>query len=113
MNRETKKMLPVRDTIQKLATDTAVTSVATKWGMGGGTVAAAYGWLTSNGGAVVIGILVTVLGFVINYIFQRRRDRREEEQREFDRKLALAEEERRQELHEAQLRAIQARCEIQ
>ena len=113
MNRETKEMPPVKDAVQDLATDTVVTSVATKWGMGGGTIAATFGWLTSNGVAVAIGILVTVLGFVVNYIFQRRRDRREVEQKAFDRQLALAEEKRRQELHEAQLRAIHERCNIQ
>lgn len=106
-------MPPVKDTVQDLATDTVVTSVASKWGMGGGTLAATFGWLTSNGAAVVIGILVTVLGFCINYIFQRRRDRREVEQKEFDRMIALAEEKRRQELHEAQLQAIRERCKIQ
>lgn len=106
-------MPPVKDTVHDLATDTVVVSVATKWGMGGGAIATAFGWFTHNGVAVAIGILVTVLGFIVNYIFQRRRDRREEEQKEFDRTLALAEEKRRQELHEAQLRAIQARCENQ
>lgn len=106
-------MTPVRDTVQDLAADTVVTSVATKWGMGGGTIAVTFGWLTSNGLAVAIGILVTVLGFVINYIFQRRRDSREVEQRALDRQLALSEEKRRQELHEAQLRVIHDRCNIQ
>lgn len=105
-------MKPVKDSMQELATDAVVSSVATKYGMGGGALAAAFGWLTNNGVAVAIGILVTVLGFFINYIFQRRRDRREVEQKEFDRQLALAEERRRQELHEAQLRAIQERCSI-
>ena len=113
MNRGTKKMPLVKDAVHDLATDTVVTSAATKWGMGGGTIAATFGWLTSNGVAVAIGILVTVLGFVINYIFQRRRDRREVEQKAFDRQLALAEEKRRQELHEAQLRAIHDKCNIQ
>ena len=94
-------MLPVKDTVQELATDTLVTSVATKWGMGGGTVATALGWLSSNGAAVLIGILITVAGFITNYIFQRRRERREIEQTEFEQRLALTEEKRRQELHEA------------
>lgn len=106
-------MTPVRDTVQDMATDTVVTSVATKWGMGGGTIAATFGWLTSNGLAVAIGILVTVMGFIINYIFQRRRDHREVEQKALDRQLALAEEKRRQELHEAQMRAILEKCNIQ
>lgn len=104
-------MLPIKDTVQEIAVDGTVASVATKWGMGGGTLAAAFGWLTSNGAAVLIGIFVTVLGFIINYIFQRRRDRREAEQAKLSRKLELAEEKRRQELHEVQLLAIRTKID--
>lgn len=104
-------MLPIKNTVHEIAVDGTVASVATKWGMGGGTLAAAFGWLTSNGAAVLIGIFVTVLGFIINYIFQRRRDRREAEQAEFFRELKLAEEKRQQELHEVQLLVIRTRID--
>lgn len=93
------------------STDGLLAITVSKWGMSGGTVAAALGWLTSNGAAVLIGICVTVLGFVINYIFQRRRDRREAEQAKFSRELELAEEKRRQELHEVQLLVIRTKID--
>lgn len=98
---------------QALAVETAFTSTATKWGMGGGTVASIFGWLSSNGAAVVIGILVTVLGFVVNYVFQRRRDKREAELAAFQRELEMAQERRRQEMHEAQLAALRNSCPVE
>jgi 4-hydroxybenzoate polyprenyltransferase len=103
------KPLGNRMSLQDTAVDATVSSIASKWGMGGGTMASIFGWFTSNAAAVLIGILVTVLGFLINYYFQRRRDRRETEQIEFKRELQLAEERRRKELHEAQLAAIRER----
>ncbi len=111
MKRETKDMLPIKDAAQEIVVDGTIASAATKWGMGGGTLAAAFGWLISNGAAVFIGIFITVLGFVVNYIFQRRRDNREKEQAMFSRELDLAEERRRQELHEAQLLSLRSKLE--
>lgn len=100
--------------VQALAVETSFTTAATKWGMGGGTLTTAFGWLASNGAAVFIGIVVTVLGFVVNYVFQRRRDKREAELAEFQRNIELAEERRRQEMHEAQLAALRGeRCLIE
>ena len=58
------------------AVDTAVTSAATKTMTCGG-MTAAYGWVTSNEGIAIIGLVLTIIGFVINLIFQLRRDRRE------------------------------------
>lgn len=89
-----------------------VTSIATRWGMGGGTATSIFGWLTSNGAAVLIGILVTIAGFILNYWFQRRRDKREYEHIQFQQELALAEERRKQEIHQAQLDAIKANCRL-
>lgn len=108
-----KPMPPNLDSPQVVALETAITSAATKWGMGGGTAAAALGWLSSSAGAVFIGVLITILGFIINGIYQRRRDRREAavEKREveeaaFRRGLEMAEEARRVEMHQAQLLSI-------
>lgn len=86
--------------------EAAVTSVATKWGMGGGTATSIFGWLTSNGAAVFIGIVVTIAGFLVNYWFQRRREKREIADMDFQHKLALEEERRKEEMHQAQLAAI-------
>lgn len=103
MNNKQEPMNNIEPHVTSFAVETTFTSAATKWGMGGGTVTAAYGWLTTNGAAVMIGILVTVAGFVVNYIFQRRRDKREAEYAAFQRTLEMAEEKRRNELHQAQL----------
>lgn len=58
--------------------EATVSSIASK-GMGGGTMTSIYGWVTSNEAMVLIGVVVTILGFVMNCIFQFRRDRREQE----------------------------------
>lgn len=88
------------------ALEATVSSVAMKYGMGGGTVAAVLGWLSSSAAAVLIGIVVTVLGFIVNYIFQRRREKREIRHAEFQRQLELSEERRREEWHVAQLEVL-------
>lgn len=56
--------------------EATVSSIASK-GMGGGAGAAIFGWFTSNEGMAFVGVSVTVLGFIVNLIFQLRRDRRE------------------------------------
>ncbi len=93
----------------------AITPTATKWGMVGGTMTTAYGWLSSAGTAVFVGVLVTILGFIISAVYQRRREKREVDQINFNKTLALSEENRRMahearmiELHQAQLNALKA-----
>lgn len=100
--------------VNELALGTLVGSTASKWTMGG-TLATTYGWLTSSGAAVLIGILVTVLGFIINYLYQRRRDAREIQQIAFrqqmeqhDEERKQAEEARRIEFHLAQMAALKS-----
>lgn len=84
-----------------------VASTASKW-TAGGAFATTYGWLTSSGAAVLIGILVTILGFVINYLYQRKRDAREIAAIKFRQELEMKEEKRREEFHLAQLAALKA-----
>lgn len=86
--------------------DATVSTIATRWGMAGGAAGSVYGWLTSNGTAIFIGIVITFLGFVVNFYFQRRRDKREEDEKEFLRTIELAREQRAAELHAAQMAAI-------
>lgn len=88
------------------STDAVVASVASKWGMGGGLGVSLYGWLSSGTTAVFLGVLVTVLGFVINLIFQRRRETREI--KEYAARLArdVSEERRAEELHQARMEAL-------
>ena len=93
-------------------TDATFSWIATKIGMGGGTLASIFGWFTSNGAAVFIGILITVLGFVMNAWFQRRRDAREEAEANLRREHQIMRELRLQELHQAQLEALRNNCPI-
>lgn len=103
--------MSVRDQITSVAADAAVASSATKWGMGGGLATSVIGWLSSNGAAVLIGIVMTIAGFVVNYVYQRKRYKLEQVAREEESRMNQAAERRAQELHEAQLAAIRARCE--
>jgi hypothetical protein len=56
------------------ATLAAIGSKAT-WG---GAGAAIFGWLTSSGFGVLIGAIGVVAGLLMQWYFNRRRDRREE-----------------------------------
>lgn len=89
--------------INQINTDAVVSDVATKWGMGGGTVATFYGWITSSAAAILIGILVTVGGFIVNYYFQRNRHQKEMEFNELRTQLLLKDEQRKQEMHELEI----------
>lgn len=88
------------------AVESAATSIASKGAMGGGTLYALYGWAISSGGVAIIGVLITVLGFIVTLYFQRRRDQREAADLEFRHQMELAQEARRVEIHQAQLAAI-------
>lgn len=103
--------MSLKDLSEK-AVDATIASAATKWGMGGGAITSAFGMLTSNGSVAFIGIVLTVLGFIINHTFQKRRELRELEEAEFRRTLALAEESRRTEMHAAQLAALRDKCPL-
>lgn len=94
------------DAAQAVASEAAISSIATKWGMTGGTITTILGWASSNSFAVFVGILATVLGFIVNYVYQRRRDLREETEAAFRREMEVADEARRIELHQAQLAAL-------
>lgn len=89
--------------------EAAVVSIATKVGMGGGSAASAVGWLASNNTVVVTGLFVTILGFLINLYYQRRRDNRETRESELKMALDQAEEKRNEELHKAQMSVLHRR----
>lgn len=67
------------DLLNKIS-DATIASLTTRWGMGGGTVTSLYGWLCSNGAAIFVGIVLTLLGFIINLVFQYARDKRSREE---------------------------------
>lgn len=54
----------------------AVGSKVTYAGSGGSVLA----WMTSNEGGVMIGVLVAVVGLVVNVFFKWREDRRQQEE---------------------------------
>lgn len=82
------------------------TSISNRWGMGGGFLTLMYGWLTDASTAVFIGVLVTVGGFVMSFYFQRRKNSREKVEAALRRELLLKEEQRKEELHQAQLKKL-------
>lgn len=100
--------------------DSTMISLGTK-SMGGGTISLILGYLSSSGFAVLLGIILTVLGFAFNLYFQRRQNLRNKEKWELERALLQEEERRkqeeerrRQELHAlrvARLRAGVPECE--
>lgn len=61
----------------------------------GGGISAAWGILTSQEFGIVFGMLVGVAGLCLNYYFKKRDD-----------KYKLAEERRKQELHELTIKAM-------
>lgn len=55
---------------------------------GGGLVS--FGGLTANDWAIVAGLVIAVAGFILQWYFQRRRDRREVEEHEAKMELLRA-----------------------
>lgn len=68
-------------------TEIALISSSAKWGMGGGTVTSIFGCLSQNELLVFLGILTTIGGFVVNLVFQWRRDKRAKEEHELTKQL--------------------------
>lgn len=55
--------------------DATIASLSTKLGMGGGTATSIFGCFTQNELLVTVGVITTIGGFILNWIFQRRRDK--------------------------------------
>lgn len=91
--------------IGESAVDTAMISLGSK-SMGGGTVTSVIGFLSSNGFAVLIGVTVTILGFICSIYFQRRRDARDKARWEQEKIQMQHEEERRIELHRLKIQQL-------
>ena len=83
--------------------DAAMASVASKTTLYG-WVGSAYGVLSDSGLAILVGTVVTLAGFSINWYFQRRRNEREKASFELKEK-------REQELHEWAEKEHKARME--
>lgn len=88
----------MKDESVSAAVEIVGASVAGKTAYAGvGTTVAS--WLVSSEAGIVIGLLVAVLGFIVNFVFQKRRDRREQHFRE-------RQDAREQREHDARMRAI-------
>ena len=85
--------------------DNALISLSSKSTVGG-LFTSIYGWLTQTGSAVFIGIVITILGFLVNYYYQKKKAKRDLIlwQQMFDANERA--EKRKEELHLARLEAI-------
>lgn len=92
--------------------DAAIISVASKstWG---GMIASAYGWFSQSDSAIFIGIVVTLLGFIMNYVFQKRKEKRDRAIWKQQFQANARAEERMEELHKARLEAVKRGLEME
>lgn len=95
----------LKDELTNQAVDTALISLSSKSTLGG-LATSIYGWLTQTGSAVFIGIVITILGFLMNYYFQHRKAKRDKIIWKQTYEANIRAEQRKEELHQARLRAI-------
>lgn len=91
---------------EDLITDGSLANTTAKYGMGGGAVTSIVGWLSSSEAVILIGVIVTILGFLINLMFQIRRDKRQQIKDELEKSLLLAREKREEALFEEQMKQL-------
>lgn len=92
--------------------DIAIESMTAKYGMGGGVVTSVIGWLSSNEAVVLIGVLVTVLGFLVNLIFQVRRDKRQIKAALLEEELLKKDDARKQAIFEEQIKQLKEKTNV-
>ncbi len=68
-------------------TDASVANASVKWGMGGGSLTSIFGYLSSSDLLMFFGVVTTVMGFIVNLIYQYRRDKRATEEHELKKKI--------------------------
>lgn len=91
---------------EDLITDGSIANMTAKYGMGGGALTSFIGWLSSSEAVILIGVIVTILGFLVNLIFQIRRDKRQTERDTLEKQLLIAKEKREIELFDAQMKQL-------
>lgn len=67
--------------------DASLANASVKWGMGGGSLTSIFGYLSSSDLLMIVGVITTALGFMVNLVFQYRRDVRAKEEHELKKKL--------------------------
>lgn len=65
-----------KDDIANQISDATIASMTTRWGMGGGMATSIVGYLSSTEMAVFIGVVITIAGFILNSVFQWKREKR-------------------------------------
>lgn len=83
----------------QLTSDAALASAASKTTVYG-WAGSVFGVLADSGVALAVGTVVTIVGFGMNYYFQRRRNQREAHLKSIEEQAILARETRERELHE-------------
>ena len=108
-----KTIMNFRTQVTGVLSDPSFGGILTKWGMGGGTVTSAVGWLSRSGAAVFIGVVITVAGFIVNYLYQRRdyslkksKELREQKLSELQEKKLIDENRRAEEIHQLTLKRL-------
>lgn len=90
----------------KTVDETMGTSISNKIGLGGGFFTLMYGWLSDTSTAVFLGVLVTVIGFIMSLYFQRKKDRRERNEYEMKKQLLQEQAQREKELHDLRVKQL-------
>lgn len=67
--------------------DASLANTSVKWGMGGGSLTSIFGYLSSSDLLMIVGVITTALGFMVNLYFQYKRDARAREEHELKKKL--------------------------
>ena len=86
--------------------DATIANFTAKYGMGGGAVTSLIGWLSSSEAVLLIGVIVTILGFLVNLVFQVRRDKRQKDRDDLEKQLLIAKEKREEKLFEEQMKHL-------
>lgn len=102
--------MSIADNIKTGTVETALASAGTK-SMWGGSVTSVIGYLSTSSAAVLVGVIITVLGFIFSMYFQRKAHIRQTEEWEIRKLIAEKEEARKEELHELQLKQLRRASE--
>ena len=70
--------------------DAIIANSSVKWGMGGGAATSIVGGLSSNDLLVIVGVITTGLGFIVNLFYQHKREVRAKAEHELQKKLLEA-----------------------
>ena len=82
------------------------TSISNKVGLGGGFFTLMYGWLSDTNTAVFLGVLVTIIGFIMSLYFQRKKDKRERNESEMRKQLLQEQAQREKEIHDLRVKQL-------